>query len=123
MQASILQRILVIIFLVGAVVLGVVVASGFLILALLLVPVFLIRFWLHKKQLEKVVRAQQAQYRASQRSKPTGQRADSDTSFGRSSEPQRSRYQDAGSTSGGATIEGEVLKKSEEHPSNSDPNR
>ena len=112
MQASILQRILVIIFLVGAVVLGAVVASGFLILALLLVPVFLIRFWLHKKQFERVVRAQQAQYRATQSSSQTGQRGDSEPSFGQSP-----RQQSSGSTSGGATIEGEVLKKSEERPS------
>ena len=119
MQASILQRILVIIFLLGAVVLGLVVASGFLIFALLLVPVFLVRFWLHKKQFEKVVRAQQAQYRATSGTRQgAGRQSAAEPGFGHNSE-----HRNSGAAAGGATIEGEVVKKSEAQPSQSDPER
>src|SRR5690554_5443031 len=107
-----------IIILIGAVALGVVVASGFLILALLLVPVFLVRLWLHKKQFENFQRAQQAQYRGSRGSTQGGSGHESSPyNFGASSKTT------SGPTSRGTTIEGEVVKKSDEQPSHSDPER
>lgn len=95
MQPSILQRILLIFFLVGAVLLGIIVASGFLILALALVPLLLLRFWWHKKHVEKIIRQRQA-------ARNKYQHAEQDAS-----NPAHR------SASGGTTIEGEVVRKSE----------
>lgn len=68
MKPTILQRILFILLVLGGLALGVVVASGFLILALLLIPVILIRFYLHKRAFEKTMnqRRDQAQHKSEQ---------------------------------------------------------
>lgn len=57
MKPTILQRLLFTLLVLGALILGVIVASGFFILAILLVPVVLIRFYLHKRAFEKAVAA------------------------------------------------------------------
>ena len=88
MKPTILQRLLFFIILLGALALGVIVASGFLILALLLVPVVLLRFYLFKRTLKKTMATQRSSKNPDQ-SKPS---------------------------SSGTVIEGEVVKKSDSDP-------
>ncbi|MCC5880009.1 MAG: hypothetical protein JJU03_08970 [Idiomarina sp.] len=92
MKPTILQRILFIFLLVGGLVLGVVVASGFLILALLLIPVVLVRFYLHKRTFEKAMAGRRAQ-----------RQQDNQQGFERSTRTSQSQV-----------IEGEVVSKRED---------
>ncbi|MCL5050267.1 hypothetical protein [Aliidiomarina maris] len=60
MKPSILQRVFALLLLLGMIALGVIVASGFLLLALLLVPLFLLRVYMHKRRLQKLMAERQA---------------------------------------------------------------
>lgn len=92
MKPTILQRLLFTLLVLGALVLGVVVASGFFLLTLVLIPVVLVRFYLHKRAFEKAMAARREQ----------------------SQQQTDNQFERTHSTRQNHVIEGEIISKHEE---------